>query len=248
MLRSLFVFSLILCTSCIASRTVKHDSSTENCNQTVWEKVSQSIVEIENYRFSSRMGHNVLYCTGSGYVWDNDNHIITNSHVVQYANSIRVVLSGGARREAKIGGVNYAEDIAILQVKTFSMVDDPLIPICRGDSDTLYPGQTVFTFGYPYGLPLSMSRGIISGLCKDIKGRDDIQTDACINPGNSGGALVDLQGRIVGMPTYIITRGGGSDGCNFAIPINRIKKVVRRLLKEAKDPSFISKNLFFHFL
>jgi serine protease Do len=93
-----------------------------------------------------------------------------------------------------------------------------------------------------------MSRGIISGLCKGVKGRDDIQTDAAINPGNSGGALVDLQGRIVGMPTYIITRGGGNDGCNFAIPINRIKQVVGRLLKEAKDPSFISKHLFLNFL
>ena len=248
MLRSLFIFSLMLFTSCIASNVDSYYSHEEIQNKAVWDKVSLSIVEIENYRFNPRLGYNILYCTGTGVIWDDDNHIITNAHVARYASSIKVVLRSGKRREAKIVGINYAEDIAILQVKTFPLVDGILIPIQKGDSDKLFVGQTVFSLGYPYGMPLSMSGGIISGLCRGIDGRDDIQTDASINPGNSGGALINSRGALIGMPSYIRTRGGGSEGCNFAIPVNRIKNVVEILLKEAKNPSLISQKLFFNFL
>ncbi len=248
MLRSLFMFSLILFTSCIASHAVQQYSFEEIRDKAVWDKVSQFIVKIENYRFSSYVNYSVLYCTGTGYVWDNDNHIVTNAHVVQFASSIKVVLRSGERREAKIVGINYTEDVAILKVTIFPLIDGVLVPISKGNSDDVFVGQCVYVLGHPFGMPLSMTKGIISGLCKDVKDRDDIQTDASINPGNSGGALVNIFGELIGMPSYIFTRGGGSDGCNFAIPINRIKKIIDQLLKETKNPSLISKKLFFNFL
>ena len=249
MLRSLFIFSLMLfTTSCIASNVDPYYSSEEVINKAVWDKVSHSMVKVENYRFSSHLGYSVLFCTGSGYVWDDDNHIITNAHVVSYAASIRVILRSGKSREAKIIGINYIEDIAILQVKTFPLIDGALVPISKGDSDKVFPGQTVFCLGFAYGMPLSMTKGIISGLCNGVDGRDDIQTDAAINAGNSGGALVNIFGELIGMPSYIFTRCGGNNGVGFAIPINRVTKIVDQLLKESKNPSLVSKNLFLNFL
>ncbi len=239
---------MLFTTSCIASNVDPYYSSEEVINKAVWDKVSHSMVKVENYRFSPRLGYNVLYCTGSGVVWCDDNYIITNAHVCKYAASIRIILRSGKSREAKIIGINYTEDIAILQVRIFPLVDGILTPIQKGDSNALFVGQAVFTLGYPYGMPLSMCRGIISGLCKDEPERTDIQTDASINPGNSGGALVDTHGVLIGMPSYIRTRGGGSEGCNFAIPVNRIKVIVDMLLKEAMNPDSISKKLFFNFL
>jgi len=245
MLRSLLIFSLILFASCITSNVDSYYSHEEIMNKAVWDRVSDVMVEIENYRFNPRLGYNILYCTGSGYIWNKAGYIVTNAHVIVYAASIRVVLRSGQRRAAKIVGINYTEDIAILKVTTFPLIDGVLVPIAKGNSDELFVGQTVFSLGYPYGTPLSMCKGIISGLCKGVDGRDDLQTDAAINAGNSGGALVNIFGELIGMPSYIFTRGGGSEGCNFAIPINRITKIVDQLLKESKKPSLISKKLFF---
>ena len=101
MLRSFFMFSLVLLTSCIASTGQQH-SFEEIRDNAVWDKVSQSMVEIENYRFSTYIGYNVLYCTGSGYVWGDDNHIITNAHVCKYAASIKVVLKSGENVQLRL--------------------------------------------------------------------------------------------------------------------------------------------------
>ena len=246
--RFCFVFFVLamLSTSCIASKPMLDYTPEEMRDKAVFEKVSPSILEIENYRFDSFVGHPILYCTGSGFCWDGDNHVVTNAHVVQYASALKVVLRNGEKRDARIVGVNYAEDIALLYVTTFDpLVDQPLVPIDKGDSDDIFVGQAVYTFGFPFGLPLSMCKGIISGLFKDEAERNDIQTDAAVNPGNSGGALVDIHGRLIGMPTYIYTRSGANHGCGFALPINRIKKVVAKLMEDAKIPDLNSNKLFF---
>jgi len=237
----------MLTTSCIASKPTLDYTAEEMRDKAVFEKVSESMLEIENYRFDSFVGHPILYCTGSGYVWDDDNHVVTNAHVCQYAASLKVILRSGERRDARIVGINYTEDIALLKVTTFDpLIDKPLVPIEKGDSDDIFVGQAVYSLGYPFGLPLTMCKGIISGLYKDEADRRDIQTDAAINPGNSGGALVDIWGRLIGMPTYIYTRSGANHGCGFALPINRIEKVVLKLMKDAAIPDAGSKKLFFH--
>lgn len=247
MTRICFVFMLaVLATSCI-SGPIQTYFPEEIRDKAIFDKVSPSIVEIENYRFNSYTGYASLYCTGSGYVWDDENHVITNAHVCQYAASLKVILRSGERRDAKLIGIDYTEDIAVLKVTTFDpIIDKPLIPIDKGNSDKLFVGQAVYSFGYPFGLPLTMCKGIISGLPEEEPERDDIQTDVAINPGNSGGALVDTLGRLIGMPSYIYSRSGSNSGCGFALPINRIKEVVTRLMEEAKDPGKTTNRLFFN--
>lgn len=247
MTRICFVFMLAMLISSCVSEPLQSYFPDEIRDNAIFEKVSKSIVEIENYRFNSYIGYATLYCIGSGYVWDDQNHIVTNAHVCRYAASLKVILPNGERREAKLIGIDYEADIALLQVTIFDpIIDQPLIPIEKGNSDNLFVGQAVYTFGYPFGLPLTMCKGIISGLHINEKERNDIQTDAAINPGNSGGALVDTLGRLIGMPSYIFSKCGSNSGCGFAIPINKIKEVVIRLIEEAKNPDKIIEKLFFN--
>ena len=181
--------------------------------------------------------------TGSGVVVSADGYIVTNAHVVVNARKVRVRIAdespagadggmqpSGRILDARIVGVDRETDLAVLKVER-----DGLTPLALGDSDTLHQGQLVMAFGNPLGLENSVSMGVVSSVARQIKPDDTmiyIQTDAPINPGNSGGPLVDSNGRVMGLNTFILSQSGGSEGLGFAIPSNIIKNVYTQIRQE----------------
>ncbi|MBI5779880.1 MAG: trypsin-like peptidase domain-containing protein [Planctomycetes bacterium] len=173
---------------------------------------------------------------GSGVVVNNDGYIITNNHVVQGMDEIRVTLDDGREFMGKVIGSDQVSDIAVVKIKA-----DNLQPAILGDSDQAEIGEQVLAIGSPFGLGQTVTSGIISakrnlGNTGKIAGDypDFIQTDAAINPGNSGGPLVSLAGEVIGINSIIITRSGGYQGIGFAIPINRAKYIMQQLIDKGK--------------
>ncbi len=163
---------------------------------------------------------------GSGVVYRSDGYVITNHHVIENANSVEVRLASGDVLEAEVIGSDELNDIAVVRVDADDL---PAINL-RGADEPLLVGETVIAIGSPFGLDASVTAGVISALNREIR-LDEVgpgqgvrtipsivQTDAAINPGNSGGALVDAQGRLVGINTAILTRSGASQGVGFAVP------------------------------
>jgi S1-C subfamily serine protease len=176
--------------------------------------------------------------TGSGFIWDESGHVVTNFHVIQGADGARVTLSDHSEWAAKLVGVSPRNDIAVLRIET-NRGDLPHILL--GSSHDLSVGQQVFAIGSPFGLDYTLSTGVISGLGREIQGvtglpiRGAIQTDAAINPGNSGGPLLDSSGRLIGMNTSIVSPSGGSAGIGFAVPVDTIARVVPELIKHGRE-------------
>jgi len=164
---------------------------------------------------------------GSGVILDPDGLIITNHHVIQDAQEITVVLSDRREFEAKVLRSDERTDLAVLKIDTKG---EPLPTLDIGDSDSLQVGDLVLAIGNPFGVGQTVTSGIVSGLARTAIGIGDfrsfIQTDAAINPGNSGGALVDVDGRLVGINTAIYSRSGGSIGIGFAIPTSMVRAVL----------------------
>jgi S1-C subfamily serine protease len=175
--------------------------------------------------------------SGSGFVWDKKGHIVTNYHVIQYANKLSVKVKNGKSYDARVVGFSVSKDIAVLKIKA---QPKDLIPVITGSFEDLRVGRKVLAIGNPFGLDQTLTVGIISALGRQIKtanGRtiyDVIQTDAAINPGNSGGPLLDSKAQLIGINTAIITPSGGSAGIGFAVPINTVKRVVPQLIKYGK--------------
>jgi serine protease Do len=175
--------------------------------------------------------------TGSGVILTADGYIVTNNHVVQGARKIEVKLQGGNRpheREsvipAKLIGVDRESDLAVIKVDRTGL---PLLAL--GDSNDLHQGQVVMAFGNPLGLEGSVSTGIVSSVARRLKPDDSmvyVQTDAPINPGNSGGPMVDTEGRVIGINTFIFTQSGGSEGLGFAIPSNVVRNIYDQIRKD----------------
>ena len=168
---------------------------------------------------------------GSGVVVDAKNgYIVTNSHVIENAKEITVQFLDSHTLEATVVGRDEGSDIAVLKVPTGDLTELPI-----ADSNELEVGDFVVAIGNPFGLGHTVTSGIISALGRsgiNPEGYEDfVQTDASINPGNSGGALVDLNGRLVGINTAIISRTGGNIGIGFAIPSNMMKSVMQQLIK-----------------
>lgn len=170
---------------------------------------------------------------GSGVIVGSDGVILTNSHVVEHGDEIRVALQDGRELEAELVGADPASDIAVLRVNAKGL---PAIPIA--DSSKIRIGDLVLAIGNPFGLGQTVTLGIISAVGRANMGildyEDFIQTDAAINPGNSGGALVDMQGRLVGINTAIVSRTGGYQGVGFAIPSNLAVQVKTAILEHGK--------------
>mmetsp|Transcript_16164 Transcript_16164/g.39163 ORF Transcript_16164/g.39163 Transcript_16164/m.39163 type:complete len:324 (+) Transcript_16164:679-1650(+) len=175
--------------------------------------------------------------TGSGIVWDDKGHIVTNYHLIRSASSAQVSVMGkdgvSAVFTAKLTGVDPDKDIAVLSI---NVPGTQLKPVRQGATKDLEVGQLVLAIGNPFGLDHTLTTGVISGLGRSMKAttgrtiRNLIQTDAAINPGNSGGALLDSRGRLIGMNTAIYSPSGTSAGIGFAIPCDTIKAVVERLI------------------
>ena len=175
--------------------------------------------------------------TGSGVILTADGYIVTNNHVVQGARKIEVKLPALSRSHAeestmpaKLIGVDRETDLAVVKV---DRIDLPVLAL--GDSNDLRQGQVVMAFGNPLGLEGSVSMGIVSSVARRLKPDDSmvyVQTDAPINPGNSGGPMVDTEGRVIGINTFIFTQSGGSEGLGFAIPSNVVRNIFEQIRKD----------------
>jgi S1-C subfamily serine protease len=174
---------------------------------------------------------------GSGFLWDQDGHVVTNFHVIQEADAARVTLSDNTTWDAKLVGKYPDRDLAVLLIEA---PRDRLRPIPVGTSQDLQVGQKVFAIGNPFGLDQSLTTGVISALGRQIESvtrrpiKDVIQTDAAINPGNSGGPLLDSAGRLIGVNTAIFSPSGVYAGIGFAIPVDEVNRIVPQLIRKGR--------------
>ncbi|BCX51775.1 MULTISPECIES: S1C family serine protease [Comamonas] len=176
--------------------------------------------------------------TGSGFIWDDAGHVVTNFHVIQGASEATVKLADGRDYQAALVGVSPAHDIAVLKIGV-GFQRPPAVPV--GASADLKVGQKVFAIGNPFGLDWTLTNGIVSALDRSLPGESGgvtiehlIQTDAAINPGNSGGPLLDSAGRLIGINTAIYSPSGASAGIGFAVPVDTVMRVVPQLIKTGK--------------
>lgn len=170
---------------------------------------------------------------GSGVIVDARGYVLTNNHVVEGADEIDVSLNDGRQARAQVIGTDPEADLAVLRLKL-----DRLPVIELGDSNSLQVGDAVLAIGNPFGVGQTVTSGIVSALGRNQLGintfENFIQTDAAINPGNSGGALVDVQGRLLGINTAIYSRSGGNMGIGFAIPVATARQVLQALLRDGQ--------------
>jgi S1-C subfamily serine protease len=207
---------------------------------TLVRKASASVVFIttreRQYDLWTRNVFEVPQGTGSGFVWDDQGHVVTNFHVVQGAASAEITL-GEEAYEASAVGTAPDHDVAVLKIKA---PRDKLVPISIGSSADLEVGQKVLAIGNPFGLDHSLTTGIVSALGRTIQSVTNrpidgvIQTDAAINPGNSGGPLLDSAGRLIGMNTAIFSPSGASAGIGFAVPVDTVNRVVSELIAHGR--------------
>ena len=175
--------------------------------------------------------------SGSGFVWDDKGHIVTNYHVIEDGDIFNVTLPNQEQRQARLVGKEPNKDIAVLRLEGDL---SGLFPVVPGSSRDLQVGQKVIAIGNPFGFDHTVTKGIVSALGRNMPGaggvtiRDMIQTDASINPGNSGGPLLDSAGRLIGMNTMIISPSGASSGIGFAVPVDTIKKIVPEIIRYGK--------------
>jgi S1-C subfamily serine protease len=170
----------------------------------------------------------------SGFVYDEQGHIVTNQHVIDGATSVTVRFPNDATHEATVVGSDASTDLAVLEVDAPASL---LEPLALGNSADLEVGDGVVAIGSPFGLDATVTTGIVSALNRRMTSPNNftidgtIQTDAAINHGNSGGPLLDLRGRVVGVNSQIESESGGNDGVGFAVPSNTVKSVVSQIVE-----------------
>jgi len=208
----------------------------------VYERCNKSVVNIDTQTTrTSIFGQFDEPGAGSGIVLDKEGRILTNFHVVANVDAVTVTLFNGETYEAKPVGVDRHTDLAVIQIDAPKEFLFPITIDNFGDSSKLLIGQQIFAIGNPFGLERTLTSGLISSLNRSIPSREPgrsirglIQTDAAINPGNSGGALLDSQGKLIGINTAIASTSGGSHGVGFAIPSRTILRIVPQLVKNGK--------------
>jgi len=210
-------------------------------NISVFKRVSPSVVHITTLAvqrdfFSLRTSEQPSG-TGTGFVWDEQGHIVTNFHVIQGGDRATVTLNDQSSYPARLVGAFPDRDLAVLRVEA---PRDKLPAIQIGSSRELQVGQKVYAIGNPFGLDQTLTTGIVSALNREIESvtrrtiRGAIQTDAAINPGNSGGPLLDSAGRLIGVNTAIYSPSGASAGIGFAIPVDEVNRIVPRLIRDGR--------------
>ena len=208
----------------------------------LFQKASQSVVFITNKQirqrsfgwFTSSDPVEIPQGSGSGFIWDDDGHIVTNYHVIRGADTLTVTLPNQTNWEAEVVGQAGSVELAVLKI------DAPkkyLKPLEIGSSSNLQVGQKVLAIGNPFGLDQTLTTGVVSALGRQIQSMTGrtingvIQTDAAINPGNSGGPLLDSKGRLIGVNTAIVSPSGYNAGIGFAVPVNTVARFVPQLIE-----------------
>jgi S1-C subfamily serine protease len=211
----------------------------EKTTQAIFKSASPSVAYITTEarmidRFSRRITE-VPRGSGSGFIWDEQGHVVTNFHVINGASRAHVILHDQTSYDASVVGYSANHDLAVLKINVPLGVK--LVPIPIGTSHDLEVGQSAFAIGNPFGLDQTLTTGIISALKRTITGEsgrpieDVIQTDAAINPGNSGGPLLDSAGRLIGVNTAIYSPSGSWSGIGFAIPVDTANRVIPEIIK-----------------
>jgi len=213
----------------------------ERATIALFERVSPSVVQVVGRGAeAATRGEDGAAQTGTGFVWDQAGHVVTNDHVVEGATALAVRLASGEAVSARIVGVAPNYDLAVIRL---SGVRNMPPPIAVGSSADLKVGQAAFAIGNPFGLDQSLTTGIISALKRRLPtsgGREIsnvIQTDAAINPGNSGGPLLDSAGRLIGVNTAIYSPSGSNAGIGFAIPVDVVNRIVPELIRNGRVPT-----------
>ncbi len=212
-------------------------SADEGENIRVYEEAGQSVVNIVSSTVSYDFFYNPVPSTGSGsgVIVDRAGHIVTNYHVIEGARELSVTLFDGTKFAAEAVGVDPGNDLAVLKIKAPL---NKLKPVSFGDSASLKVGQKALAIGNPFGLDKTLTVGIISSLGRTMRAtngrliREVIQTDAAINPGNSGGPLLNSDGKLIGVNTAIFSPVNGSIGIGFAIPANKVKRILPELIEK----------------
>jgi S1-C subfamily serine protease len=212
-------------------------TSEERNTIAIFENASRSVVFITTRQyvrdFFSRNVRSVPQGTGSGFVWDERGHIVTNFHVIRGAQEALIRLGDQRSFQARLVGASPEHDLAVLQI---DVPENPPPPVAVGTSADLRVGQAVLAIGNPFGLDHTLTTGVVSALDRSVPDDDGgttdnlIQTDAAINPGNSGGPLIDSAGRVIGINTMIYSPSGANAGVGFALPVDTINRVVPRLI------------------
>jgi len=220
------------------SDTAAAFSNQEEATIALFERSAPSVVfitttSLQQDRWSMNV-YEIPQGSGTGFIWDDMGHIVTNYHVIENGSRFTVTLADQTSYDASVVGVEPNKDLAVLRIIAPEI---ELRPTPVGTSNNLKVGQSVFAIGNPFGLDQSLTTGIISALGREIKSKNDrpikdvIQTDAAINPGNSGGPLLDSSGRVIGVNTAIYSPSGASAGIGFSIPIDVVKWVVPDIIK-----------------
>ncbi|MFA7269308.1 MAG: trypsin-like peptidase domain-containing protein [Sterolibacterium sp.] len=223
----------------VAARGALAEDEQNNIN--VFKTASRSVVHITTLEFETNFFSlsvtQVPRGTGTGFIWDERGHIVTNFHVIQGGSAARVTLADQTTWKAVLVGAFPDRDLAVLRIDA---PKEKLKPILIGESGNLQVGQKVYAIGNPFGLDQTLTTGIVSALNREIESvtqrtiRGVIQTDAAINPGNSGGPLLDSAARLIGVNAAIYSPSGASAGIGFAIPVDEVRRIVPRLIRDGK--------------
>lgn len=236
----LFAFFFIFTGLCCQPQTLTALTEDEQNTIAVVKKSVDSVVFITNIQLVRDFFFRedaVPRGSGSGFVWDNEGHIVTNYHVIEDGDIFSISLPNQQQLKARLVGKEPNKDIAVLKIEGDLK---GLYPLKVGSSKTLQVGQKVVAIGNPFGFDHTVTTGIVSALGRQMMGvggvtiRDMIQTDASINPGNSGGPLLNSDGELIGMNTMIYSSTGTSAGIGFAVPVDIIKKIVPQIIRYGK--------------
>ena len=218
----------------------QNTASTTNAIAGVYERTAPGVVKLTVTTSGSSSNGNDPFgtpapsgATGSGFVIDEEGHIVTNYHVVEGADEAEVTFANGDEAHAQVVGSDPSSDLALLKLDNY---DGDLTPLRLGSSGGLEVGDPVVAIGSPFGLEGTLTSGVVSQLDRRIQAPNGftidgaIQTDAALNSGNSGGPLIDMQGRVIGVASQIQSENGGNIGIGYAVPVETVRKVVDELL------------------